>query len=305
MLYTEREGIVFDIQRYSLHDGPGIRTVVFLKGCPLRCKWCCNPESWKKEPQLSYLPARCIGCGACESTCPQGAIHREGDSIRFDQSLCTSCGSCVAECYPQARLMSGKKMNTAQVMDQVMKDWKYYERTGGGITLSGGEMALQWAFAEALLAHAKERHLHTAVETTGYAPWEHLEKIFRYTDLVLYDLKHMDSALHKKYTGVENERILENLRRAADMGKEIIIRIPLIPGCNDDTGNLQATAEYIAGLKKIQEVHLLPYHMLGVSKYPMMGYAYTMKETVPPETEQVHAAAEVFISRGFSTQIHG
>ena len=299
------KGMVFDVQRYSLHDGPGVRTVVFFKGCPLRCKWCCNPESWKIHTQLSYMPARCIGCGACISACPQGCIQASGSAILYDPKQCVDCGSCVQVCYPQARFLSGREMSVQEVLSQVLKDRKYYEHSGGGITLSGGEVSLQWEFAAALLREAKRCYLHTAVETTGYAAWEHLWPILENTDVVLYDLKHMDAAKHREYTGVDNALILENLKRLVARGRHTIIRLPLIPEHNDDAENLEATARFAQSLNGVREVHILPYHQLGVSKYPLLDYTYPLRELKPPTQERIKFAENIFKRYGFQTQING
>lgn len=305
MVYEATTGTVFDIQRYSLHDGPGIRTVVFLKGCPLRCQWCCNPESWKPEPQLSYMPMRCIGCGACVDCCAQNAIAHEGSAVVFDKGSCIDCGACAAQCYAQARLMVGRRMSVEQVLAEVMKDRKYYEASGGGITLSGGEACMQWRFAAELLQEAKKRHINTAVETTGHAAWEHLWAIAEFTDLMLFDLKHSDSEKHRRFTGVGNELICNNLRKLVEMGRRVIIRIPLIPGFNDDVPNLQASARLICDLGMVSEVHILPYHQLGISKYALMNYEYPLRALKPPEDDAVRAAARIFTDRGLHVQIHG
>ena len=298
-------GTISDIQRYSLHDGPGIRTVVFLKGCPLHCKWCCNPESLLPRRQLSFMPERCIGCNACAEVCPSGAVTQMGGRIEFDRSKCLDCGACSMVCYPQARVMIGREMTVDEVLQVVERDRKYYDNSGGGITLSGGEMSMQWRFSAALLENAHAKAIHTCVETSLYAPWTHLEAIFENTDVILFDLKHMDSEKHKKYTGVGTELIHENVERLVKRGAQAIARIPLIPGFNDDVKNLTATAEFIRRLGGICEVHGLPYHRLGVSKYALMGYTYALKTLGTPADSDVNRALEVFIHFGLRARANG
>ena len=228
-----------------------------------------------------------------------------GGRIEFDRSKCTNCGVCAKACYPQARVMIGQEMKVDEVLQVVERDRKYYDNSGGGITLSGGEMSMQWQFSAALLENAHAKAIHTCVETSLYAPWTHLKAIFENTDVVLFDLKHMNSEKHKKYTGVGTELIHENVERLVKRGMQAIARIPLIPGFNDDVENLTATATFIRKLGGIREVHVLPYHRLGISKYALMGYAYTLKTLETPADSDVDRAVEVFTHFGMIARANG
>ena len=264
-------GTIFNIQHYSIHDGPGIRTNVFLKGCPLRCLWCSNPESQQQVPQLMFRADRCTGCGACISSCPVSAISLVDQRVQNDRSLCTGCGACVAVCPNEAREIIGTTATAGEVFDEVAQDELFYAKDGG-VTLTGGEVFVQPAFASAVLQLCRQAKIHTAIETCGFADWAALKEVLQYTDLVLYDLKEMDPEFHKKYTGVDNSRILENLKKIDDqMDLEIWVRVPLIPGCNDDKENLLATARFVKeNLHKCTQIHLLPFHRLGEGKYEQL-----------------------------------
>jgi len=266
-------GVVFNIQRFSLHDGPGIRTVVFLKGCPMSCKWCCNPESIQLSPQIVFNAEKCLRDGRCLEVCTTGARNREG----YRPEKCTFCGMCVEACPTGALELLGKKMSISEIIQEVEKDHLFYETSGGGVTLSGGELLAQYTFSVALLEELKRCSIHTAIETSGYGPWSHLKQIVDACDLVLYDLKHMNSESHMRYTGVPNELILENALKITDRiagtKKDMIIRVPLIGGVNTDRENIDAIACF--ALKAgVMEVHLLPYHRLGESKYRKLGMDY-------------------------------
>ena len=295
----ELEGTVFNIQRYSLNDGPGIRTVIFFKGCHLRCPWCCNPESIDPAHHLSFSRQKCIGCGRCVEVCPTGA--RTADDV--ERETCTLCGTCVEACPSGALELIGRRMSVSQVLLEVEKDRQFYETSGGGVTLSGGEVLLQRQFAAALLRALKGRYLHTAVETTGHAKWEHFEELVDACDLVLLDLKHMDPETHRKYTGVSNERILENALRLAKKGRPMVFRVPLIGGVNADRGNIEATARF--ALKAgVREVHLLPYHRFGESKYAKLGKEYSFT-ALTPAGEEVRELKGILESHGISVKIGG
>jgi len=278
------KGIVFNIQRYSIHDGAGIRTLVFLKGCPLRCVWCCNPESQKSEPELGFIESRCVGdstCGApCLSVCPLKAIHLNGQGKpSIDRKTCDACGKCADVCRKDALRIVGREMTVDEVMAEAEKDRAFYRRSGGGITIGGGEPLAQHVFTAELLEAAQEAYLHTAMETSGHAPWNHLEAVLKHVDLLHYDLKHMDPARHRDLTGRSNELIVSNLKRVLSVKapQDVIIRIPVIPGCNDSVENIRETARFVAELG-FKQTELVPYHRLGVSKYSQYGMVYPLAE---------------------------
>ena len=281
-------GRVFNIQRYSIHDGAGIRTLVFFKGCPLRCLWCSNPESQKGQPELGYIRSRCVGaedCGApCIAACPVGAIrlNKAGKAV-IDRDKCDSCGKCAEACSKGALMVVGREMSVAEVMGEVEKDRPFYRRSGGGVTLGGGEPLAQHRFAAELLKSAHESYLHTAIETCGHAPWTHLAAVLEHVDLLQFDIKHMDPVRHKELTGQSNELILDNLRKVSSIKspQDVIIRIPVVPGYTDSTENIRATAEFAAGLG-LRQIELVPYHRLGTSKYAQYGMAYQLEGCQPP-----------------------
>jgi len=302
----KHEGIVFDIQRYSIHDGPGIRTVVFLKGCPLRCLWCCNPESQLTNLQLGFIQNKCIGCLECIKVCPNKALLFDKEKGFFlDNELCVLCGKCSEACYPGARIIIGKKMSVDEVISEVIKDKSFYARSNGGVTLSGGEVLLQWGFAKEILKECKELSIHTTIETSGYGKWEYFNQVLEYTDLVLYDLKHMDSAEHKKLTGVDNRLILENALKASKRAREMIIRMPLIPGINTSKDNIANLVKFVSTLKKVTEIDILPYHKLGVSKYNQIGQTYKLPNINPPTEQEINEIVKIIQGHGFLVKVGG
>jgi pyruvate formate lyase activating enzyme len=294
-------GTIFDIKKYAIHDGPGIRTTVFFQGCPLSCWWCHNPEGQSRLPVLLYRANRCVLCGICAEICPQNGISIN-EVATTDQTQCDVCGECAEVCFYGAREISGREMSVAEVLAKIERDVPFYDQSGGGVTFSGGEPLMQSEFLAALLQECKAREIHTVVDTSGYAAWEALDSIRRDVDLFLYDLKLMDQVRHKQYTGVSNELILNNLERLAESGKQIFVRIPLIPGINDDAENLQESAAFIAGLPSIIGVELMGYHDIAAAKYEALGMAYPLPDTVPPSEEAMQKAARYFEDRGLSVK---
>jgi len=283
-------GLIFEVQRFSIHDGPGIRTTVFMKGCPLRCIWCHNPESAAPRPELSFVPSKCIGCGYCFRICPRGAHQMKEDQHVLDRGVCEVCGSCTDECYAQALEMVGHEATVGEVIDEVLRDQPFYETSSGGITLSGGEPTFQIEFTEALLRISRSAGLHTCVETCGHAEYERLERILPLVDLFLYDVKETDPVRHAEFTGASNERILENLRRLHDDGAAIRMRCPLIPGLNDREDHFEALTALAESLPRIEGIEVMPYHPLGESKTERFGLdASRRPEALTPDKATIAA----------------
>ena len=297
------EGYVYNIQRYCIDDGPGIRTTVFLKGCPLKCLWCANPESQKIFPEVGYRASICKKCGKCVTACTKKAISIEGEEIKVDRGLCDNCGDCVEACVPGAQNFYGKEMTVREVFKQVERDLQYYISSNGGVTVSGGEPLMQADFTSALLKKCQTEGIHTCIETCGMATEEQLNKVLPFVSLFLYDLKHMDSMTHKKLTGSANDPILRNLKVIADKGMALIIRLPLIPTCNDSTENLTAIADTVASLTRSVGVEVMPYHNYGENKYEMLDRPYLLKNLKRPSEEKLSETEEIFKSRGIECLI--
>lgn len=286
---AELKGLIFDIQGFSVHDGPGCRTLIFMKGCPLRCDWCANPEGISPKPQLMYYRSRCKAESfSCVNTCEENALFRAPDncSVYIDRGKCNDCNTfeCVDGCNYDALRVCGQYINVDKLMRRIRRDRRYWG-SGGGVTLTGGEPMLQPEFITELLKQCHERYIHTAIETCGYAPWEDFERVLPYVEWVFFDLKHMDSDKHKESTGKSNTLILENARQIASAGEyKLVFRVPLIPGFNDSEENIKATAEFIAETGR-DEVNILPIHYLGISKYSALGLdcRYALREMIPRE----------------------
>jgi pyruvate formate lyase activating enzyme len=284
-------GIIFDFQRFSLHDGPGIRTTIFLKGCPLKCLWCHNPESQAMDLELAFTLSKCFYCGKCLEVCPEKAVQFENPQ-RIDRSRCTVCGLCVALCPTGALEVIGKEVTVEELVREVEKDRPFYEESGGGVTISGGEPLAQFDFTVELVRRLKARDFHVALDTSGYAEgkeedWNKLKILAELVDLVLYDIKLLDTEKHRYYVGVENRGILENARRLFHLHPEkLFLRYPLIPGVNDGEGDIVCLQSFLKGFPGVQ-VEILPYHRLGVGKYSRIGKEYTLSTLLPPTEEAV------------------
>lgn len=297
------KGIVFNIQKLSIHDGPGIRTLVFLKGCPLRCLWCSNPESQKPNPQIASFYKRCIGCGICEVVCPQKAIKEVDGAYIINKELCDNCGICAKECYANSKQIIGKEMSVKEVVEEVMKDNMFYKRSKGGVTFSGGEPLMQPAFLLALLKELKKQKVNTAIETSGYCDTETLKEIADYLDIIFYDIKHMDTDTHKKLTGVPNKLILENLKALDSKRKKITVRVPIITTYNDSQEHIKSIVEFCLELKSVEKIELLPYHNLGKYKYKSINREYKLSQLKTPDKEHIEKLLSIVEDAGIPCEI--
>jgi len=298
-------GRIFEIERFAVNDGPGIRTLVFLKGCSLRCIWCCNPESQVHRTQLVSWKNRCLNCGYCIEKCEADALTKTPEGIVIDHTRCTVCGTCTDVCYAEALVLIGKEMTPEEVLEKVLKDEKFYQKSEGGVTFSGGEPFDQSAFLLRTAELCKEHDIHAAVETCGAVSWKTLEASLPLIDLFLYDLKMIDSSEHKQCTGVPNDRILDNFKRLVVADKEIRVRIPIIPGYNDGDTALGALVKFLKDNAPGIPVDLLPYHRLGRSKYDGLGIGYTLDALEPPSSERMSSIRKRFEVEGFPVTIGG
>lgn len=301
-----KQGLIFNIQRFSIHDGPGIRTTVFFKGCPLRCFWCHNPEGRRPQPEIQFFPERCIGCGECLLKCLHHA-HKLDDNFHiFIRENCQACGACAETCYSTALELTGRYVTVDQVMAEILRDRMFYETSKGGVTLSGGEPVLQSDFALALLQRCQSEDLHTAIETSGNYPWHELEKLLPEIDLIMMDLKLIDPIKHKAACGDSNERILANARRLALTDKPIIFRIPVVPTVNDSIEEIGAIVKFIQSLVELRMQHsngkekgaemrleLLPFHRLASDKYRSLGLEYRARNLEPPSKARMRELAAI------------
>ena len=302
----ELKGLVYNLQRFAVHDGPGIRTLIYMKGCPLSCLWCSAPQTQKKAFEILPIETHCQKCGRCVEACPSKALTLfEEGGLTIDRKRCTCCNECVEACPNQALEFAGKVMTVEELFREVEKDSPFYRRSNGGVTVGGGEAAMQHDFVAEFLKQCRQSYIHTAIETCGFVEWEHLEKLLHHLDLVYFDVKHLDPGLHKKFTGVSNERILENARRASAR-RPMIVRIPIIPGHNDSYGNISATARFAAGLgENLLRIELLPYHKFGTQTYSRLGRKYELEDIEPPDDAHMRRLKMIVESCGVEAQIGG
>lgn len=311
-------GYICNIQRFSVHDGPGIRTTVFLKGCTLRCFWCHNPETIRPKPEVQFFPNRCIGCAACVEVCPEGAQGFDENGIRtFNREKCVACGKCVDVCYAEALVFTAKAMTAEAVVAEILLDRAFYDNSGGGVTLSGGEPALQVEFSREILERCRAAGVHTAIETAANVPWESLAALLPVTDLLMMDIKHMDSAKHHEAVGAPNALLLANARRLAETGKPIIFRIPVIPTVNDTPEEVAAIAAYVRQLIEVRAaqhngmsgepapitLELLAFHRMAGDKYNSLGWDYRAANLTPPTKEHMAALVDAASAQGIV--VHG
>jgi pyruvate formate lyase activating enzyme len=294
------KGLVFDIKRYSINDGPGIRTTVFFKGCPLQCQWCHNPEGKSSDPEVMVRAARCLNdCAECLAVCAEGALRKSGAIPVLDRNLCTACGECAGICPTQAIEIVGRRVSAVELLDEIEKDRVFFEESGGGVTFSGGEPLAQPEFLAEVLELCRKKEIHTAVDTCGFAVPQVLDRIAPKVDLFLFDLKTMDEQKHIASTGESNQLILENLRRLAASGRKIVVRIPIVPGLNDDEENIRQTAGFLRTLEGISEISLLPYHRLGRGKSRGIETASASPEFSLPTEESLERIKTGLESCGF------
>ncbi|MDR3158589.1 MAG: glycyl-radical enzyme activating protein [Zoogloeaceae bacterium] len=295
-------GVVFDIQHFSLHDGPGIRSTVFFKGCPLACRWCGNPESQNPRPQLMYFTHLCAACGSCVQACPKQAMFFPPEGgVRFDPSLCVACGACVPGCLRGARSISGRRQEVREIVGEVRQHWRVFQQSGGGVTISGGEPLAQKDFLLALLTELHdEAGLHTCLDTCAKAPWPVLERMLPHLDLVLLDIKHTDAQKHREWTGSGNAGILKNAQKLAESALDVLVRVPLIPGFNDDDAELYEIARFLAqtGLKNVE---IMPYHTLGLGKCRALGQNHPFASNAKP---RVPEAVDILKDAGIEVEVH-
>ena len=300
-----RAGIIFDIKRFAIHDGPGIRTTVFLKGCPVACRWCHNPEGIAPERESSLRANRCVACGACVEACPRGAISIQDGLPVTDGERCALCGQCVDACPAGAREIVGRRVTVEDVVAEIERDVIFYDESGGGATFSGGEPLMQPEFLAGLLARCKRHEIHTALDTTCHAPWELIEALSRHVDLYLCDLKHVDAAAHERLTGVTNELIVENLRKLTRLGKPVIMRMPIIPGMNDEDENIMATGEFVSSLDGVRRIDLLPYNEGGRSKLARLARPEPAHDVRAPDARRLAEIAAKLAAFGLEVKTGG
>lgn len=295
---------VFNIQKFSIHDGPGIRTTVFFKGCPLKCLWCHNPESQNSDKQILFDSEKCVACGNCVNICAQDAIKMQSNIPTTNTNLCNYCVQCEIYCINGARQIVGKEYSVEEVLNEVMKDKIFYEQSNGGVTVSGGEPLIYISFIEELLKKLKDKQVHTAVDTCGAVSFENIKRVSRYTDVFLYDIKLMNDVKHKEFIGVSNELILDNLIKLSMIHNNIILRMPIVEGVNADIDHIKATIDFIKKLN-IKKINLLPYHDIAKHKYKKLGINYEDNIMQKPTAEKMLIFKEIFTNEGYEVKIGG
>ena len=285
--------MIFNIQKCSVHDGEGIRTIIFFKGCPLHCKWCSNPESQKYTKQITEFTRKCIGCGMCRSVCDRDAIIEKDGMPVIDRERCNGCMKCAEMCFAEAKTICGKEMSADELFNEIRKDKFFYDHSGGGVTFSGGEALTQPELLTELARKCKKNRISTTIETCGCGDFEKFKEALPYIDYMFFDLKVMDSEKHKEVTGAGNEQILRNLEAIQQFNIPCTIRTPVIPGINDSEDNIRATAEYISSLPSVKEYELLPYHDFGVSKYAALGREYELRDVETPDDEHMRELTKI------------
>jgi pyruvate formate lyase activating enzyme len=296
-----KKGLVFNIQRFSINDGPGIRTTVFMKGCPLRCEWCSNPESQSIYPEIMTISRDCIRCNECVETCPTGAVSSDEMGVRIDRDKCDLCMTCAHNCPSGALQIVGEHMDVHEIVKEVKKDGLFYRNSGGGLTVSGGEPMTQWEFVRTLLAESKRESLHTALDTSGYAPWDVVAEVIKYADLVLYDVKCVDPVKHEAMVGQNNKLILTNAEKVASM-VPTWLRIPVIPGLNDSEADLEDMAIFASEVP-FEKVSILGYHKFGEQKYERLGREYPCSSVSQPEDRYLKVLRDTFVEKGLNATI--
>lgn len=297
----QNKGLIFDLQKFSIHDGPGIRTLIFMKGCPLRCLWCSNPESQNSFKEIIYLKNNCIQCKGCLIECPLGAINPE--TFEIDREICNNCGYCVKVCPVNAKKLVGTIYNIDELIKRVEEDRIIYRNSGGGVTVGGGEPVLQYKFVAEFLKECRRLNINTAIETSGFTKWEQLEEVLNHTDYLYFDLKHLNPDTHKKLTGQTNELILQNALKANKKKTSMVIRIPIIPNYNDNKDNIRETARFVASMENPCKIELLPYHALGAYKYVWLGKKYLLDHLTSPHENEIEELTEIVKSIGCEVEI--
>lgn len=301
----KKEGTIFDFKRFATGDGPGVRGLVFLKGCPLECRWCANPESQDPQPEIMYHREKCNGSGRCFEACPYDAIEPSDDfGLEIDSESCKLCGDCIEACPYNALEMVGEKVTVAEMIDRIRNDRSFYDNSDGGVTLTGGEPLQQCEFTRELLKACKSYNIHTAIETTGYTSWECFKSVLPYLDLVFNDFKHLNSDLHEEYTGVDNKIIKENLEKISEeFTGDLIVRIPYIPGHNDFDQLMESMFQFISELGSVKRVEIMPYHRLGITKYHGTGRNYELEDIEPVNANEIEYLTDIGERYGLDVRI--